>query len=459
MECHSVRFNLTYLFTDWVNGTSSDMGVVIKDSLHEKIPGYFLKFGSNDNPDETMRPYFWTCQKKATCEPVDAEPQSIEDSKGCVSVSNVTLNNCVAKNGPCPDDDGQTALSDLEGYTYGTTAMWDEFHQMQSACKCCVETETEIMDIPMDCSAVDGESDYTLQTVKYIKECQCQKCSIVSSKRKKSEIVVVFVRILYKIIGAWYGSRLLFLFPLFVFTLECAAIPSFALPRHTRACSICQVFTLKERLECASIPSFAMPRHTATRACSICQKSVPVSAFIPTLSLGKILFRYTMALNWIKDVFTDTRILSATVCGAAIGASVVYTLTKPEKKRGGSSENSKWDKKPLRDYCIKHTNIIEPKPLVLLRQKTAVHERGIMESTHDVGQLLVLLMRMTNAKNVLETVFRKGGLEHSPFYPGVALLKMAYELPKDGKAYAMDVSDEYCNVGKPFMEMAGLRDQ
>ena len=43
------------------------MGVVIKDSLHEKIPGYFLKFGSNDNPDETMRPYFWTCQKKGTC--------------------------------------------------------------------------------------------------------------------------------------------------------------------------------------------------------------------------------------------------------------------------------------------------------------------------------------------------------------------------------------------------------
>ena len=106
-----------------------------------------------------------------------------------------------------------------------------------------------------------------------------------------------------------------------------------------------------------------------------------------------------MALNWITDVFTDQRILSATgnhclqvvfnhvllfknhlslfnyfqifslpVCGAVVGASIVYTLTKPEKRRGGAGENSKWDKKPLRDYCIQHTNIIEPKPLVLLRQ-------------------------------------------------------------------------------------------
>ena len=94
--------------------------------------------------------------------------------------------------------------------------------------------------------------------------------------------------------------------------------------------------------------------------------------------------------------------MSLPVCGAVIGASVVYTLTKPEKRRGGSNDNNKWDKKPLRDYCIKHTNIIEPKPLVLLRQTTAKHERAIMESTYDVGQLLVLLMRMTNAKNVLE---------------------------------------------------------
>ena len=35
-------------------------------------------------------------------------------------------------------------------------------------------------------------------------------------------------------------------------------------------------------------------------------------------------------------------------------------------------------------------------------------------------------------------------------------MRMAYELPADGKAFALDVSDDYVNVGKPLMEKAGL---
>lgn len=33
---------------------------------------------------------------------------------------------------------------------------------------------------------------------------------------------------------------------------------------------------------------------------------------------------------------------------------------------------------------------------------------------------------------------------------------MAQELPDDGKAFALDVNDEYVKVGKPFMEKAGV---
>ena len=35
-------------------------------------------------------------------------------------------------------------------------------------------------------------------------------------------------------------------------------------------------------------------------------------------------------------------------------------------------------------------------------------------------------------------------------------MRMANELPADGKAFALDVSDDYVNIGKPFMERAGL---
>ena len=43
---------------------SSDHGIVIKDSQHESVPGYFLKFASLNNPDPTKRPYLMVCQKK-----------------------------------------------------------------------------------------------------------------------------------------------------------------------------------------------------------------------------------------------------------------------------------------------------------------------------------------------------------------------------------------------------------
>ena len=35
-------------------------------------------------------------------------------------------------------------------------------------------------------------------------------------------------------------------------------------------------------------------------------------------------------------------------------------------------------------------------------------------------------------------------------------MRMAQELPADGKAFALDVNDDYVKVGKPIMEKAGL---
>ena len=45
---------------------------------------------------------------------------------------------------------------------------------------------------------------------------------------------------------------------------------------------------------------------------------------------------------------------------------------------------------------------------------------------------------------------------HGSTIAGVALLRMVLELPADGKAFALDVQDDYVKVGKPIMEKAGV---
>lgn len=39
---------------------------------------------------------------------------------------------------------------------------------------------------------------------------------------------------------------------------------------------------------------------------------------------------------------------------------------------------------------------------------------------------------------------------------GVSLLRMAQELPVDGKAFALDTDQSYVDIGKPVMNKAGL---
>lgn len=49
-----------------------------------------------------------------------------------------------------------------------------------------------------------------------------------------------------------------------------------------------------------------------------------------------------------------------------------------------------------------HSNITDTPEIMELRGITQQHERGVMESTPDVGQFLRFLMRMLKAKNVVE---------------------------------------------------------
>jgi len=147
----------------------------------------------------------------------------------------------------------------------------------------------------------------------------------------------------------------------------------------------------------------------------------------------------------------DSKVLIAAGTGALLGASGLLAISAITN--GGPADMStrkthpKWVGSDARkQYCISHTNMTDSSALQELRQLTAQHEQGVMESTPDVGQFLTFLVRMLKAKNVVEV----------GSFTGVALMRMAQELPADGKAFALDVNDDYVKVGKPIMEKAGL---
>jgi len=81
-----------------------------------------------------------------------------------------------------------------------------------------------------------------------------------------------------------------------------------------------------------------------------------------------------------------------------------------------------------------------------LKEKIQTHEKAIMMGSPDEAQFLGLLCKILNAKKVIEV----------GVYMGYTTLALALQLPADGKVYALDISEEYANVAKPFWEEAGV---
>ena len=81
-----------------------------------------------------------------------------------------------------------------------------------------------------------------------------------------------------------------------------------------------------------------------------------------------------------------------------------------------------------------------------LRLVTDKHEWGFMQSSPDEAQLLRMLIKLTGARNTLEV----------GVFTGYSLLATALALPDDGKVIAFDVSREYYDIGRPFIEKAGM---
>ena len=88
----------------------------------------------------------------------------------------------------------------------------------------------------------------------------------------------------------------------------------------------------------------------------------------------------------------------------------------------------------------------EPDCMRELRLVTDKHERFFMQSSPDEARLLQMLIKLTGARRTLEV----------GVFTGYSLLATALALPDDGKVIAFDINRDYYNIGRPFIERAGV---
>lgn len=85
------------------------------------------------------------------------------------------------------------------------------------------------------------------------------------------------------------------------------------------------------------------------------------------------------------------------------GVVAISTLKNKTSSFSTRSSHPKWGAFDARkSYCINHSNIADTPELAELRELTSQHKMGVMEATPDVGQFLVLLMKLLKAKNIVE---------------------------------------------------------
>lgn len=103
---------------------------------------------------------------------------------------------------------------------------------------------------------------------------------------------------------------------------------------------------------------------------------------------------------------------------------------------------------PLYDYLL-NVSLRETPVLTALREKTDQHEWARMQISADQGQFMALLLKLINAKQVIEI----------GTYTGYSALVMAMALPDDGKIIACDISKEWTDIGQPYWQQANVQNK
>ncbi|XP_068218446.1 probable caffeoyl-CoA O-methyltransferase 2 [Palaemon carinicauda] len=103
------------------------------------------------------------------------------------------------------------------------------------------------------------------------------------------------------------------------------------------------------------------------------------------------------------------------------------------------------NKDPLVVYTVQHS-LRQTDVQKRLDEVTLKHKRSAMLGAPEVLQLNANLMQVIGAKKVLDV----------GVFTGASSLSAALALPADGEVHALDISEEYTNIGKPFWEEAGV---
>lgn len=99
----------------------------------------------------------------------------------------------------------------------------------------------------------------------------------------------------------------------------------------------------------------------------------------------------------------------------------------------------------LYDYLLDHS-LREPHILVELRAETTNLRYQIMQISPDQAQFMMLLVKVINAKNILEV----------GTFTGYSSTAMALALPDDGRIIACDVSKEWTDIAQRYWKKAGV---
>ncbi|GGK86623.1 O-methyltransferase [Planomonospora parontospora subsp. parontospora] len=102
------------------------------------------------------------------------------------------------------------------------------------------------------------------------------------------------------------------------------------------------------------------------------------------------------------------------------------------------------------DYLLSHCTPADD----LLRELAAETREAFpssagMQISHDEGELLTMLVRLTGARQAVEV----------GVFTGYSSVCIARGLPADGRLLACDVSDEWTSIARRYWERAGLTDR
>jgi caffeoyl-CoA O-methyltransferase len=104
----------------------------------------------------------------------------------------------------------------------------------------------------------------------------------------------------------------------------------------------------------------------------------------------------------------------------------------------------------INDYLLAHS---EPADDVMRDLAEETHrelsDRAMMQITHDEGELLTMLVRLTGARQAVEV----------GTFTGYSSICIARGLPADGHLLCCDVSEEYTSVARRYWERAGVADR